>query len=100
MGGRQPDLTLTVVAAGAVAADRRLGRRRRARARSPPRLTAAEAEAHAAFVAELGEAALWARVLPARTQACAGGLAASACRRAISRGRARGNRSCSRFSGG
>jgi DNA polymerase III subunit epsilon len=25
----------------------------------PPRITPAEAEAHAAFVAELGEAALW-----------------------------------------
>ena len=58
MGGRQPDLTLTVVAAGAAASGAAWvpGPRPRPLA---PRLTAAEAEAHAAFVADLGEAALW-----------------------------------------
>ena len=37
-------------------------RPRAARARAlPPRLTPAEAEAHAAFVAKLGEDSVWAR---------------------------------------
>lgn len=57
MGGRQPDLSLTVVAAGPAGGawvvpvrPRPLG----------PRLTRDEAEAHARFVATLGEGALWA----------------------------------------
>jgi DNA polymerase-3 subunit epsilon len=59
MGGRQPDLTLTVVAAGPMnGAVWVVPPRPRPLA---PRLTAAEAEAHARFVAGLGEDALWAR---------------------------------------
>jgi len=60
-GGRQPDLTLTIVTGGAVAAGIAWTPPPRPRP-LPPRLTAAEVEAHAAFVATLGEAALWARV--------------------------------------
>ena len=58
MGGRQPDLSLTVVAAGPAT-----GALWVVPARPRPltsRLTAAEAEAHARFVATLGEGALWA----------------------------------------
>jgi DNA polymerase-3 subunit epsilon len=59
IGGRQPDLTLTVVAAGPMnGAVWVVPPRPRPLA---PRLTAAEAEAHARFVAGLGEDALWAR---------------------------------------
>jgi DNA polymerase-3 subunit epsilon len=59
MGGRQPDLTLTVVAAGPVSgAAWSPGPRPRPVA---PRITAAVAEAHAAFVAALGETPLWLR---------------------------------------
>jgi DNA polymerase-3 subunit epsilon len=61
MGGRQPDLTLTLVVTGPAAV---VG------SWTPPprprplalRLTSEEAAAHAAFVAGLGEAALWARL--------------------------------------
>lgn len=61
MGGRQPDLTLTVVATGPALAAGIVW--------TPPprprpialRLTPDEAEAHALFVATLGEGALWAR---------------------------------------
>jgi DNA polymerase-3 subunit epsilon len=61
MGGRQPDLMLTVVAAGPVVT---------ADGWTPPqrprplgaRLTPAEAAAHVAFVAELGAMALWTRL--------------------------------------
>jgi DNA polymerase-3 subunit epsilon len=61
MGGRQPDLTLTVIAAGPATV---------AGSWTPPprprllavRLTPEEAAAHAAFVAGLGEAALWGRL--------------------------------------
>ncbi|HMQ92069.1 MAG TPA: DNA polymerase III subunit epsilon [Amaricoccus sp.] len=63
MGGRQPDLTLTVVASGdagpAVSSDWTPPPRARL---LPPRITAAEAEAHAAFVATLGENALWTKL--------------------------------------
>jgi DNA polymerase-3 subunit epsilon len=59
MGGRQPDLTLTVVAAGPVSGDVwSPGPRPRPLA---PRITVAEADAHAAFVAALGESPLWLR---------------------------------------
>lgn len=60
MGGRQPDLTLTVVAAGPAIPGGvwRPGPRPRPLA---SRITAAEAEAHTAFVAALGETALWLR---------------------------------------
>ncbi len=61
MGGRQPDLTLTVVAEGALgASDVAWTPPRRPRALEP-RLTAAERAAHAAFVATLGAEALWLR---------------------------------------
>lgn len=57
MGGRQPDLSLTVVTAGPAAGTLWVvPSRPRPLA---PRLTPAEAEAHARFVATLGEAALW-----------------------------------------
>ncbi|MBP7002412.1 DNA polymerase III subunit epsilon [Amaricoccus sp.] len=59
IGGRQPDLTLTVVAGPALAAGAWIVPPRPRPL--PPRLTAAEAEAHARFIAELGEAAIWAR---------------------------------------
>jgi DNA polymerase-3 subunit epsilon len=59
-GGRQPDLTLTVTALGVAAGGEIWMPPPRPRALAP-RLTVAEAAAHAAFVAELGEAALWAR---------------------------------------
>jgi DNA polymerase III subunit epsilon len=59
-GGRQPDLTLTVVTVGAAAAGESWTPPPRPRL-LPPRLTAHEAAAHAAFVAELGDVALWAR---------------------------------------
>jgi DNA polymerase-3 subunit epsilon len=59
MGGRQPDLTLAVIATGPAAAGAEVWI-------APPRprplaarLTAAEAAAHAAFVATLGDGALW-----------------------------------------
>ena len=60
MGGRQPDLTLVVVGGGAMAADAVWVAPARPRPLAP-RLTAAEAEAHAAFVAGLGPAAVWLR---------------------------------------
>jgi DNA polymerase III subunit epsilon len=67
VGGRQPDLVLDqpgAVAAGVEGGPSHQPRPPRPRA-LPPRLTPAEAEAHAAFVAKLGEAAIWARYLPA-----------------------------------
>ncbi|MBM3606148.1 MAG: DNA polymerase III subunit epsilon [Alphaproteobacteria bacterium] len=64
IGGRQPDLVLDQPgqqAARQPGVDGQL-RPRPPRPRSlPTRLTAAEAEAHAAFVAKLGDDALWAR---------------------------------------
>jgi DNA polymerase-3 subunit epsilon len=63
MGGRQPDLTLTVVtsngAGPAAAAEWTPPPRPRP---LPPLITSAEAEAHAAFVATLGENALWTKL--------------------------------------
>jgi DNA polymerase III subunit epsilon len=64
MGGRQPDFALGVIRGGrsetgpAVAADWTPPPRPRP---LDPRITAAESEAHAAFVAELGPEALWNR---------------------------------------
>ncbi len=62
MGGRQPDLTLTVVASNGasegVAADWTPPPRQRPLS---PRITPDEVERHAAFVASLGENALWNR---------------------------------------
>ena len=59
IGGRQPDLVLTVVTAAASAVGAWVPPPR-PRALLP-RLTEGEAAAHAAFVAELGEHALWIR---------------------------------------
>lgn len=57
MGGRQPDLSLTVSAVGSVSGELWVvPQRPRPLA---PRLTLAEAEGHARFVASLGESALW-----------------------------------------
>ncbi len=59
MGGRQPDFTLTVVHAGAAGAARNGWVVPPRPAPLPERISQAEAEAHAAFVAELGDKALW-----------------------------------------
>jgi DNA polymerase III subunit epsilon len=61
MGGRQPDLTLAVVVAGpAGVAGAAWTAPPRPRPLAP-RLTEAEAAAHAAFIATLGDGALWMR---------------------------------------
>lgn len=67
VGGRQPDLVLEQAgtAAGPQNGNQQI-RPRAGRPRPLPRLlTPAEAEAHAAFVATLGEAAIWTRYLRA-----------------------------------
>ena len=65
VGGRQPDLVLDRPGQIAPGAGQAAGAARAPRAARPaplpPRLTEAEAEAHAAFVARLGENAVWAR---------------------------------------
>ena len=61
MGGRQPDLVLSVGAAGPAATAAGAWIPPPRPRPLPPRLTAAEAEAHAGFVAELGAGALWAQ---------------------------------------
>ena len=63
IGGRQPDLVLDQPArGGAVVGQQNNGGPRNPRpAPLPPRLTAAEAAAHAEFVARMGESAVWAR---------------------------------------
>jgi DNA polymerase-3 subunit epsilon len=60
MGGRQPDLVLgpAARAEGGTGATVALGARPRP---LPPRVTPAEAEAHAAFVAMMGPSAVWGR---------------------------------------
>jgi len=61
VGGRQPDLVLEVMTTGgAISADADWVAPPRPRPLTP-RLTEAEAAAHAEFVADLGEAALWAK---------------------------------------
>lgn len=60
IGGRQPDFALSVVAEVTVGAGTGADWRPRPRpVPLPPRITEAEAAAHAAFVASLGEGALW-----------------------------------------
>jgi DNA polymerase-3 subunit epsilon len=59
MGGRQPDLTLTVVHPGSAGVARSGWVVPPRPEPLPERLSQAEAEAHAAFVAELGDKALW-----------------------------------------
>nr|WP_237168422.1 DNA polymerase III subunit epsilon [Paracoccus shandongensis] len=63
IGGRQPDLVLDQPGRGANAGPQGGGSGPRAARPAPlaPRLTPAEAEAHAEFVARLGETAVWAR---------------------------------------
>ena len=60
IGGRQPDLTLSIVASGTRAGPAAAWIAPPRPRRLAPRLTAVEAVAHAAFVAELGITALWA----------------------------------------
>lgn len=68
IGGRQPDLVLVPQAAAARSADHGASGPIRPRAPRPaplpPRVTAAESEAHAAFVAGIGPKALWLRHVP------------------------------------
>lgn len=62
IGGRQPDFGLSATASSNTAADGAAQTDWRPRPRPvplPPRLTEAEAAAHAAFVGKLGDAALW-----------------------------------------
>lgn len=64
IGGRQPDFGLASQPAKSAAASAGLTDDWRPRPRPeplPPRITEAEAAAHAAFVAKLGEGALWAK---------------------------------------
>jgi len=62
LGGRQPDLVLSSARAPKAGAQPVEAWRPRTRPTPlPPRLTEAEAEAHAAFVAGLGDAAIWRR---------------------------------------
>ncbi len=62
VGGRQPDLTLTVVGSQDVEQAQQLSEKWDVPQRPkvlPPRITGAEQEAHADFVGALGEDALW-----------------------------------------
>lgn len=62
VGGRQPDLVLSPVAVLPVSGQARVDQVWRPKPRSeplPPRITEDEAAAHAAFVAKLGDAAIW-----------------------------------------
>lgn len=64
IGGRQPDLVLDGPAAGSPSSGPQAGATRHHARRPvplPPRLTEAEAAAHAEFVARLGESAVWSR---------------------------------------
>jgi len=62
IGGRQPDFGLvTGPAAGSIGAQSETWRPQPRPSALPPRITAAEAEAHAALVEKLGDQALWRR---------------------------------------
>jgi DNA polymerase III subunit epsilon len=61
IGGRQPDFALSVNAATEGPAANEAWRPHPRSAPLAPRLTSDEAEAHAAFVASMGEAAIWKR---------------------------------------
>ncbi|NYS23754.1 DNA polymerase III subunit epsilon [Rhodobacteraceae bacterium 2376] len=64
IGGRQPDFALSGPSQHQSRAAENAGWRPKPRPKPlPPRLTAAERDAHAAFVANLGENALWTRYL-------------------------------------
>lgn len=62
IGGRQPDLSLTVTASAGAALDLASWSPPPRPRALQPRITEAEAAAHARFVAELGETALWTRL--------------------------------------
>lgn len=59
MGGRQPDFALSVVTTATTGAAAAIWVPPARPRPLPPRITPAEAEVHAAFVAELGAAAIW-----------------------------------------
>lgn len=61
IGGRQPDFALSVSATAEERAATETWRPHPRPAPLPERVTAAEAEAHAAFVAKIGEGAIWKR---------------------------------------
>lgn len=61
IGGRQPDFALSVSVATEGSASTETWRPRPRNAPLPPRLANTEAEAHAAFVASMGDAAIWKR---------------------------------------
>ncbi|MFI0396435.1 DNA polymerase III subunit epsilon [Paracoccus jiaweipingae] len=61
IGGRQPDLVLEGPGHGGAGGDLRSNPRPQRPTPLPPRLTQAEAEAHTAFIATLGDAAVWRR---------------------------------------
>jgi len=61
IGGRQPDFALSVAVVSGGAGDSGDWRPRARPAPLPPRLTGDEAAAHAAFVAGLGDGAVWKR---------------------------------------
>lgn len=61
IGGRQPDFVLSVNATTGGPATTETWRPQPRPAALPPRLTAAEAEAHAAFVTGMGDGAIWKR---------------------------------------
>lgn len=61
IGGRQPDLTLTVVSTGGATQTGAAWVPPPRPRRLEPRLSRAEAEAHEAFVAEIGDKAIWIR---------------------------------------
>ncbi|EAR53041.1 putative DNA polymerase III, epsilon subunit and related 3'-5'exonuclease [Oceanicola granulosus HTCC2516] len=62
IGGRQPDFALSVSQVGGGEAGQDDWRPRPRPEPLPPRITAAEAAAHQAFIEKLGEASLWARL--------------------------------------
>ncbi|GHF35344.1 DNA polymerase III subunit epsilon [Seohaeicola zhoushanensis] len=58
-GGRQPDFALSTEPSGTARGESELWRPQPRPKKLPPRITEAEREAHEAFVAKLGEEALW-----------------------------------------
>ena len=101
MGGRQPDLMLTVVAAGRRPAPARSGSPPPRPRPLAPRLTAAEAEAHAPSSPTLGDGPRsGCSAVTSRGQACAGALARLGLAARQLRPVERRKSICSRFSGG
>lgn len=62
IGGRQPDFALATDTSATGERETEAWRPRPRPAPLPPRITEAERDAHAAFVARLGDAALWSKV--------------------------------------